>query len=404
MGFSVNTNASALAALQTLNSTTRSLNQAQARINTGFRVNGAKDNASTFAIAQGMRGDIAGLKSVQESVSLGQATVGVALSAAQQISDKLSEMKQKVTQGQAANVDRGAIQNDINAIIDTIDNICAAAQFNGVNLLNNSSPSGLNVVSSLNRTSATAVSVAVINVQAEDLTSATIGVSSINLTSGVSSTFSQSAGLSFAEGDTVTIAFDNSAGNQIDFVFELNDGTGAALNTATTTTPSGAAGTIAVAVVSDTATDTPAQTLGKLFTAMRSVGLTVVNNEDGSFTVTSSGQMQTATQSIAAGGLTAGAVGTNPAVAMTTVETAINNVKNALARLGTSANQLETQADFVKSLTDTLTTGVSTLVDADLAEESATLQALQTKQQLGIQALSIANQQSGAVLSLFRGG
>jgi flagellin len=127
MGFSVNTNASALAALQTLNSTTRSLNQAQARINTGFRVNGAKDNASTFAIAQGMRGDIAGLKAVQESVSLGQATVGVALSAAQQISDKLGEMKQKVVQGQAANVDRGAIQNDINAIVDTIDNICDAA-------------------------------------------------------------------------------------------------------------------------------------------------------------------------------------------------------------------------------------------------------------------------------------
>jgi flagellin len=400
MGFSVNANASALAALQTLNSTTRQLNEAQARINTGFRVNGAKDNASTFAIAQGMRGDIAGLKAVQESVSLGQATVGVALSAAQQISDKLGEMKQKIVQGQADNVDRGAIQNDINAIVDTIDNICDAAQFNGVNLLNNSAPSGLNVVSSLNRTSATAVSVAVINVGAEDLTSATIGVSSVNLTSGVSSTFTQSAGLSFAEHDTVTIAFNNAAGNRIDYKFELVDGTGTALNTATTTTPNGAAGTIAVAVVSNHTTDTPAQTLGKLFTAMRSVGLTVVNNESGSFTVSSSGQMQAATQSMA--GLTASAIGANPAVALTTIENAINTVKNSLARLGTSANQLETQADFVKSLTDTLTTGVSTLVDADLAEESATLQALQTKQQLGIQALSIANQQSGAVLALFR--
>jgi flagellin len=404
MGFSVNTNSSALAALQTLNSTTRSLNQAQARINTGYRVNGAKDNASTFAIAQGMRGDIAGLKAVQESVSLGQATVGVALNAAQQISDKLGEMKQKVTQGQADNVDRNAIQNDINAIIRTIDNITAAAQFNGVNLLNNSSPAGLNVVSSLNRTSATSVSVAVINVGPEDLRSTTIGVSSINLTTGVSSTFKQSAGLSFAEGDSITIAFNNAAGKQINYVFEINNGTGTALNTATTTTPNGPAGTIAVAVVSQTATDTPAQTLGKLFTAMRSAGLTVVNNEDGSFTVTSSGQMQVANQSIAAGGLTAGTIGTNPAVAMTTVETAINNVKNSLARLGTAANQLETQADFVKALTDTMTTGVSTLVDADLAEESATLQALQTKQQLGIQALSIANQQSSAVLSLFRGG
>jgi flagellin len=63
---------------------------------------------------------------------------------------------------------------------------------------------------------------------------------------------------------------------------------------------------------------------------------------------------------------------------------------------------LQAQGDFVKSLTNSLTTGVGNLVDADLAEESAKLQALQTKQQLGIQALSIANQSSGAVLSLFR--
>src|SRR5690349_21838578 len=160
MGFSVNTNGSALAALRTLNMTSRALNDTQSRINTGFKVNGAKDNASTFAIAQGMRGDIAGLKAVQESLSLGQATTNVALSAAQSISDKLSELKSKVTQGQASNVDRNAIQNDINAIVQSISDIGAAAQFNGVNLLNNSSASGLSVVSSLNRTSSTAVTVA----------------------------------------------------------------------------------------------------------------------------------------------------------------------------------------------------------------------------------------------------
>jgi flagellin len=401
MGFSVNTNGSALAALRTLNMTNRALGETQSRINTGFKVNGAKDNASTFAIAQGMRGDIAGLKSVQESLSLGQATTNVALSAAQQISDKLGQLKEKVTQGQAANVDRAAIQNDIDAIVTSISDIGTAAQFNGVNLLNNSSPNGLDVVSSLNRTSSTSVTVANITVAAQDLRTSTLGVASINITTGVSSTFTQSSGLSFAEADTVTIAFDNAAGNQIDYVFEINNGTGTALTTATTTTADGAAGTVAVAVVSDTSSDTPAQTLGKLFDAMRSVGLSVENKEDGSFVVTSSGAMATASTTVAAG-LTAGTIGTNPSAAMSTVETAINTVKTALAQLGTSANQLEAQQDFVKSLTDTLTEGVSTLVDADLAEESATLQALQTKQQLGIQALSIANQQSGAVLSLFR--
>ena len=403
MAFSVNTNASALVALQTLNQTQRSLADTQARINSGYKVGSAKDNASTFAIAQGMRGDIAGLQSVQDSLSLGQSTVAVALNAAQQISDALNSIKQKVTQGQAANVDRTSIQNDINSLVNQINTVAAAAQFNGVNLLNNSSPTGLDVISSLNRTSATAVTTASINVAAQDLRASTIGVNSLNITGGSSVKFTQSAGLTFANGDTVSVTVNNAAGNAVNYTFEVTDGT-APLNTATTTTadPNAAAGTVAVAVVSNPSTDTPAQTLGKLFTAMRGVGLTVQNNEDGSFSVSSSGTMTAATQTIAAGGLTAGTIGSNPALAMTAVETAINTVKTALGKLGTAANQLQAAGDFVKSLSNTLTTGVSTLVDADLAQESATLQALQTKQQLGIQALSIANQQSGAVLSLFR--
>jgi flagellin len=399
MGFSVNTNGSALAALRTLNATNRSLSDTQARINTGFKVNGAKDNASTFAIAQGMRGDIAGLKAVQESLSLGQATTNVALSAAQSISDKLSELKSKVTQGQASNVDRNAIQNDINSIVQSISDIGAAAQFNGVNLLNNSSAAGLSVVSSLNRTSSSAVTAANITVAAQDLRTATLGISGVNITTGSSSTFTQGATFAPANGEDITLAVKNAAGNTITYVFEITDGAGALTNK-TDTTPTGATGQIAVAVVSDVTADTAAQTMGKMFTAMRDAGFTVNNNEDGTFEVAYQGTMTTATSNVT--GLTAGAVGASVSAQMGVVETAINTVKTSLAQLGTSANQLEAQQDFVKTLTDTLTEGVSTLVDADLAEESATLQALQTKQQLGIQALSIANQQSGAVLSLFR--
>jgi flagellin len=403
MAFSVNTNTSALIALQTLNQTQRSLADTQVRINSGFKVGSAKDNASTFAIAQGMRGDIAGLQSVQDTLALAQSTVAVALNAAQQISDALNTIKAKATAGQAANVDRNSIQNDINSAVNQINTVAAAAQFNGVNLLNNSSPTGLDVVSSLNRTSATSVTTASINVAAQDLRAATIGVNSINITGGTSVKFTQSAGLAFANADTVAITVTNAAGNAVNYTFEVTDASAPLTTTTTTTTdPNAAAGTVAVAVVSNPATDTPAQTLGKLFTAMRGVGLTVQNNEDGSFNVSSSGTMTAATQTIAAGGLAAGAIGSNPALALTAVESAINTVKTALGKLGTAANQLQAQGDFVKSLSNTLTTGVSTLVDADLAQESATLQALQTKQQLGIQALSIANQQSGAVLSLFR--
>ncbi|HRE02656.1 MAG TPA: hypothetical protein PLV68_15245, partial [Ilumatobacteraceae bacterium] len=83
MAFSVVTNNNALAALQSLNQTQHSMSTTQSRITTGLKVAGAADNASTFSIAQGMRGDIAGLKSASQSIALGKSTVGVALSAAE---------------------------------------------------------------------------------------------------------------------------------------------------------------------------------------------------------------------------------------------------------------------------------------------------------------------------------
>ncbi|HZZ87030.1 MAG TPA: flagellin [Caulobacteraceae bacterium] len=88
--------------------------------------------------------------------------------------------------------------------------------------------------------------------------------------------------------------------------------------------------------------------------------------------------------------------------AISVVGTSLQNVDTALATLGTSSNALDTHLNFVSTLQDTLTTGIGNLVNADLARESATLQALQTKQQLGIQALSIANSASQALLGLFR--
>jgi flagellin len=85
-----------------------------------------------------------------------------------------------------------------------------------------------------------------------------------------------------------------------------------------------------------------------------------------------------------------------------TVDAAITSVSSALSKLGTGSKALQSHLNFVGKLQDTLDAGVGNLVDADLAKESAKLQALQTKQQLGIQALSIANQSSSILLSLFR--
>ncbi len=86
---------------------------------------------------------------------------------------------------------------------------------------------------------------------------------------------------------------------------------------------------------------------------------------------------------------------------VTAIDTSIENVNNSLARLGTASKKLEVHDQFVSRLTDSLKSGIGNLVDADLAVESARLQSLQTKQQLGTQALSIANQAPQSILSLF---
>jgi flagellin len=89
---------------------------------------------------------------------------------------------------------------------------------------------------------------------------------------------------------------------------------------------------------------------------------------------------------------------------LTQLNTSISNVNQSLGNLGSQGKQIEAHLGFIGKLTDVLETGVGNLVDADLAKESAKLQALQVQQQLGAQALSIANSAPQIVLQLFRGG
>jgi len=86
------------------------------------------------------------------------------------------------------------------------------------------------------------------------------------------------------------------------------------------------------------------------------------------------------------------------------VTAAISSVTQAAADLGAVKNRLQNNTEFVKSLMDSVTRGVGQLVDADMNAESTRLQALQVQQQLGVQALSIANSNSQSILSLFRNG
>ena len=85
-----------------------------------------------------------------------------------------------------------------------------------------------------------------------------------------------------------------------------------------------------------------------------------------------------------------------------TIQASLTNVNSALAKLSSGAAKFSIQATFAQKLSDTLTQGIGNLVDANMAQESARLQSLQVKQQLGVQALSIANQAPQTILSLFR--
>ncbi|HVY90776.1 MAG TPA: flagellin, partial [Hyphomonadaceae bacterium] len=85
-----------------------------------------------------------------------------------------------------------------------------------------------------------------------------------------------------------------------------------------------------------------------------------------------------------------------------TIDTALETLNRQMATMGSQAKALDIQNEFLGKLSDTIEQGVSNLVDADLAKESARLQSLQIKQQLGAQALSIANQAPSLVLSFFR--
>ena len=272
---SVNTNSGAMIALQYLNQTQSQLGQVQSAINTGFKVANAKDNGAVYAIAQNMRGNVAGYAAVTDSINRGMSAVDVAMSAGQSISDLLVEMKQKALNASDASLDtasRQAMNADFVALRDQITTIVKNAIFNGFNLVDGST--------------------------------------------------TQITALASADGSRrITVSSQKMS-------------------------LSGAIVTI--------------KTTGTISTAAKASTM------------------------------------------VATVTSSLQNVNAALAKLSSGSKKFSIQLDFAQKLSDTLTAGIGSLVDANMAQESALLTSLQTKQQLGIQALSIANQAPSTVLSLFR--
>ncbi len=138
---SVNTNSGAMQSLQYLNETNDQLNATQNAINTGMSVASAKDNGAVFAIAQDMRGDVAGYSAVSGSLDRASSSVDVAMSAGQSISDLLIQMKQQALAASDQSLDtasRNALNEDFQALAAQITSIVQNAQFNGFNLINGS--------------------------------------------------------------------------------------------------------------------------------------------------------------------------------------------------------------------------------------------------------------------------
>ena len=284
MSFTVNTNVGAMAALQSLATTNKSLSQTQSRINSGYNVGSTKDDSAAFAIAQTLRSDMGGMKAIGSSLNRAKSVTDVAVAGAEQISDILIDMKKKAYEAADAGIDqasRDAINSDFTALRDRIVTVVNSADFNGTNILK----SGGGSVSALQ---------------------------------------------SVQDGDSAT------AGWQPDALAVANQ----------------------------------ALDLGGSV-------LTVATN---------------------------GTVGTQAAAQamVQTISDSQNNLKTSLSALGSASRRIDAQLSFTSKLSDVVESSVGNLVDADLAKESAKLQALQVKQQLGIQALSIANQAPQAIMSLFR--
>ena len=141
---SINTNSGAMIALQNLAATNKNLEQTQLRVTTGLRVSGPKDDAATFAIAQNMRGDIAGMSAVKTNLALGQSIVNVAIDAGKAVSELLIEMKAKAVQASQEGLDSDsytALHQEFTSLRAQIESIVATAEFNGKNLIDSASTS-----------------------------------------------------------------------------------------------------------------------------------------------------------------------------------------------------------------------------------------------------------------------
>lgn len=402
---SILTNNSAMVALQTLKTINSDLARTQDMISTGKKVADAKDNAAIFAVSKVMESDVAGFKAVSESLSLGESTVAVARNAAETITDLLTEMKTKIVAAQEDNVDRSKINDDVTELKNQIASVVSAAQFNGLNLVDGNTASA-SILASLDRDGSGNVTASSITVSGQDL--ATGGYTA-------KAAFTGSDGLAADGADSFGFALDGNGGTDdagtvviVDPTYDAGDKITMRLGdteVSYTVTAEDIASTSVediVAVNLKTQIEQSGADVTVDYNIASPGTLTITNNGSDSLFV--SGQFTNA----GSGGLGAlsgidVSTGVGATAALGTIETLIGTAIDAAAAFGSAEGRIETQNNFISNLTDSLTSGVGALVDANMEEASARLQALQVQQQLATQSLSIANQAPQSILSLFRG-
>ncbi|MDP3341307.1 flagellin [Frigidibacter sp.] len=427
---SILTNTSAMVALQTLKGINTGLAKTQSEIATGKSVASAKDNAAVWAISKVMESDVKGFSGISDSLSLGEATVAVARKASESITDLLTKMKGKIVSAQEENVDRGKLQTDIDALVDQIGTVVGAAQFNGLNLIDGSSTADVKVLSSLDRKSDGTVSASHISVERQNLsvtgtaTPQAFGTGTLttpgDYLSGVGTTTTAATAptlTSVAAAGVINITIGQVAAGT-GYEITLDD---LVINTAGGGTATGSRTFQYVAGTDDGTAEVASNLISQInafFGAATDGDYTVeVGSSDNIMTITNGSGAAIEAGLRATSGGTAGPSGaaglgalstldvtttSNAAGALAAIEGLIKNSVDAAAAFGSVEDRITTQNDFISNLSDAMKTGIGVLVDADMEEASARLQALQTQQQLGIQALSIANQQPQNILSLFR--
>lgn len=401
---SILTNTSSMVAPQTLRGVNSNLQKTQNEISTGKSVASARDNAAVWAISKVMEADVKGFKGISDSLALGGSTVAVARQAAETVTDLLTEIKGKIVAAQESNVDRAKIQTDIGVYRSQINTVVSAAQFNGLNLVDGSNTS-VDILASLDRQGNGSVNVSAITVNAQDLSTGAYSAKSVLSGSDNASTNGDTAGFQLDNGGgTGLIAIDDSSA-----AFAAGDSVSISIGGRTATYTVSASD-----VAASTPSDLVAVGLKNAIDALGISGLTV-DYDSGSpgelnFTNAGGNDMTVSAQfrNAGSGGLAAlSAIDVSTqagaAAALGNIESMIQTGIDAAAEFGSAQSRIDIQGKFVQQLSDSLKAGIGSLVDANMEEASARLQALQVQQQLGIQSLSIANQAPQNILSLFRG-